>query len=107
MNFVLQRQSFAPGAGLHAALVKRYLMAEALIVTIQQGLFVTLLETRPYLACLSSEEAWQLGALRMVSQAGVFFAVSFPLRKNWVFAASELPFHAARPSQILKMRGMP
>ena len=29
MNFVLQRQSFAPGAGLHAALVKRYLMAEA------------------------------------------------------------------------------
>eukprot|EP00435_Cladocopium_sp_Y103_P027069 s1441_g6.t1 len=99
VNFMMQRRSFAPGAVLNSSLLKRYVLAEALIVSIQQVFFLTLLETRPFLAHLgnvSQENPWLLGGLRMASQAMVFVAVSFPLRKYWVFAAYELPLYTHR-----------
>mmetsp|Transcript_62756 Transcript_62756/g.127505 ORF Transcript_62756/g.127505 Transcript_62756/m.127505 type:complete len:160 (+) Transcript_62756:50-529(+) len=99
VNFMMQRRSFAPGAVLNSSLLKRYVLAEALIVSIQQVFFLTLLETRPFLAHLghvSQEDPWLLGGLRMASQAMVFVAVSFPLRKYWVFAAYELPLYSHR-----------
>mmetsp|Transcript_70462 Transcript_70462/g.111351 ORF Transcript_70462/g.111351 Transcript_70462/m.111351 type:complete len:142 (+) Transcript_70462:43-468(+) len=39
VNFMMQRRSFAPGAVLNSSLMKRYVLAEALIVSIQQVFF--------------------------------------------------------------------
>mmetsp|Transcript_9101 Transcript_9101/g.21603 ORF Transcript_9101/g.21603 Transcript_9101/m.21603 type:complete len:168 (+) Transcript_9101:59-562(+) len=102
VNFMLQRQSFAPGAGFTGSLLKRYLLAEAIIVSVQQGFFMCLLPARLYLASLadvSPEDPRLMAALRAASQAAIFLAVSFPLRKHWVFTASQLPLPAGtRPS---------
>ena len=107
VNFMMQRRSFAPGAVLQSSLLKRYLLAEALIVSIQQVFFLALLETRPFLAHVghvSQEDPWLLGGLRMASQATIFVTVSFPLRKYWVFAAYELPLYSLRTGQQRKVR---
>ncbi|CAL1139325.1 unnamed protein product [Cladocopium goreaui] len=96
---MMQRRSFAPGAVLNSSLLKRYVLAEALIVSIQQVFFLTLLETRPFLAHLghvSQEDPWLLGGLRMASQAMVFVAVSFPLRKS--------PWHVDRSDWLTERR---
>mmetsp|Transcript_13049 Transcript_13049/g.24673 ORF Transcript_13049/g.24673 Transcript_13049/m.24673 type:complete len:167 (+) Transcript_13049:67-567(+) len=97
VNFMLQRFSFAPGADLSGAMLRRYLVAEAIIVSVQQSFFLCLLPVRLHLASgmgISPEDPRLMATLRAASQASVFLAVSFPLRKHWVFAASQLPLHS-------------
>lgn len=87
VNLLVQRCVFAPGATLRAVL-GRFLIAEGLIMAAQQGMFLYLLSLRaryyPVLAH-TERDAHVLLMLRLVTQASVFAAVSFPLRRHWVF----------------------
>eukprot|EP00930_Biecheleria_cincta_P095459 TRINITY_DN87420_c0_g1_i1.p1 TRINITY_DN87420_c0_g1~~TRINITY_DN87420_c0_g1_i1.p1 ORF type:complete len:161 (+),score=21.81 TRINITY_DN87420_c0_g1_i1:22-504(+) len=94
VNFVLQRRTFAPGSLLCRQLVGRYVAAEALIVSMQQGVFVSVLPARPFLAsrlfgdASLEEDPRLLASLRASSQAAVFMFVSFPLRRYFVFGVA-------------------
>ncbi|CAE7506773.1 unnamed protein product [Symbiodinium sp. CCMP2456] len=70
-------------------------LAEAIIVSVQQGFFMLYLAS---LADIAPEDPRLMAALRAASQATIFLAVSFPLRKHWVFTASQLPLPAGTRS---------
>mmetsp|Transcript_145716 Transcript_145716/g.254255 ORF Transcript_145716/g.254255 Transcript_145716/m.254255 type:complete len:172 (-) Transcript_145716:25-540(-) len=101
-NFLLQKRAFgatlaACSGGAGATLV-RYWLAEFAIVASQQGLFVlglhALLPTQVAAdgsarhLRMTTEES--LLYLRVIAQVGAFFAISFPLRKYWVFRTAKV-----------------
>eukprot|EP00812_Abedinium_dasypus_P011849 NODE_5392_length_585_cov_280.269811.p2 GENE.NODE_5392_length_585_cov_280.269811~~NODE_5392_length_585_cov_280.269811.p2 ORF type:complete len:143 (-),score=38.60 NODE_5392_length_585_cov_280.269811:139-567(-) len=95
MNMGMQRRVFLPRATLCRAMVVRYCSAECLILGLQQYLFVQLLPFRDTVSSMMElggrlpkrheDDGILLGTLRSGSQAVVFAAVSFPLRRYWVF----------------------
>eukprot|EP00931_Biecheleriopsis_adriatica_P033978 TRINITY_DN19679_c0_g1_i1.p1 TRINITY_DN19679_c0_g1~~TRINITY_DN19679_c0_g1_i1.p1 ORF type:complete len:148 (-),score=23.46 TRINITY_DN19679_c0_g1_i1:62-505(-) len=93
LNFALQRRAFAANlaacrGGVRGTLL-RYWIAEGIIVTSQQSLFVGGLSLLRGIEMTSEkkpkvEDSAVLG-IRAASQTLVFGAVSFPLRRYWVF----------------------
>ncbi|CAE8613711.1 unnamed protein product [Polarella glacialis] len=105
LNFVLQRRAFAPGASMGRAMLGRYLAAEAIILSLQHFLFLSVLPARSQLALrlgsdVAEDDPRLLAALRAGSQAMVFGAVSFPLRRYWVFAATTAGAAAATTDKL-------
>eukprot|EP00747_Dinoflagellata_sp_TGD_P169529 gnl/TRDRNA2_/TRDRNA2_198733_c0_seq1.p2 gnl/TRDRNA2_/TRDRNA2_198733_c0~~gnl/TRDRNA2_/TRDRNA2_198733_c0_seq1.p2 ORF type:complete len:143 (-),score=20.72 gnl/TRDRNA2_/TRDRNA2_198733_c0_seq1:83-511(-) len=89
VNMALQRSAFAPGRAFCQKVVARYLAAEGLILAMQQGTFVASLPSRDKVAAVlrvGDDDPRVLMALRAATQAAVFAAVSFPVRRYWVFA---------------------
>mmetsp|Transcript_31350 Transcript_31350/g.73124 ORF Transcript_31350/g.73124 Transcript_31350/m.73124 type:complete len:184 (+) Transcript_31350:194-745(+) len=88
VNLLFQLRVFAPGSSMESVLV-RYLLAEATILSVQQGVFLVLFGLRERIAdtlAIAENDELLLAGLRIASQASVFAGLSFPLRRYWVFA---------------------
>eukprot|EP00405_Crypthecodinium_cohnii_P016091 CAMPEP_0206445870 /NCGR_PEP_ID=MMETSP0324_2-20121206/15785_1 /ASSEMBLY_ACC=CAM_ASM_000836 /TAXON_ID=2866 /ORGANISM="Crypthecodinium cohnii, Strain Seligo" /LENGTH=143 /DNA_ID=CAMNT_0053914207 /DNA_START=98 /DNA_END=529 /DNA_ORIENTATION=+ len=91
INFGMQRAVFAPGAAM-SNVIYRYVIAEAIIVASQQGVFLGLLPfQRRIEQYVGAEEdsGMVMAGIRSASQASVFALISFPLRRHWVFQAGK------------------
>jgi len=87
INFVMQTRAFTNKVGFGKRIIKKYIVAEILILTLSQfGLIYLIDHKKDYIRKLPTEmQPYYTTIARMIASSIVFFFISFPLRKLWVF----------------------
>ena len=87
INFVMQMRVFINKRGFDNRIIKKYMVAEIIIITLSQlGLIYLIDHKKDYIKRLPKEiQPYYTTAARIIASSTVFFLISFPLRKLWVF----------------------
>jgi len=87
INFAMQTWVFTDKMGSSAHIIKKYIVAEIIIITCSQlGLIYFINHKKDYIRRMPKKlQPYYTTAARIIASSTVFFFISFPLRKLWVF----------------------